>query len=676
MILTDTLIFDGLRIRVGEKTLPVKQVDIDGQVDGRGVVWTVTAQFLNDLEMPTEAEFSLPLPHRGAVVGMTMKIGKREVAAEIKEREQARIEYETAKNSGYTASIFEQQRTEIFTIGVGNIHPNEPISIVVTIHDMVSVEGNEATLRMPTMIKERFIPAGTPDAHVIAAATADNDIRPSGSIGISFANAVEDLVCDADVLAKITPTSVVIDESALLGDIVIRWTVPSVFADAKWVADDDNPEMGTLEVTARVDEPKNTKKQRRAVQIMLDRSGSMRSHYLEWARRITSDVLAGLSAEDLVHVLTFDSVIEALTPTEFGFQPADKTTKQAIERELLNVYARGGTSLVEALNASGAALATLDDRHDSQDFERVAVLITDGAYGDEATAAHQREMSFKNARVIAVAIGENANGFLEVLASNGTCVFVPSAATLGEASSKVQSRLNSVVHSDVRLSVRGLTQHTPLTAPNIYPNIVTTLHGRMPRPQPGDTVQMVSSDGVIATLEIVASSDSSITTRWANEYLKGLDYKMMSSQMDAAESESLEKEIISTSIRFKILSKYTAWLAVDYSRTTDQVITQRIDSYFDDEFEFRTDLLVNYTHVPMRQPTEPFLWPLKSLAPIWPNNQAPELSEDFLKTLRECFGEDYLDESPGHTSRWKGIKKFMQFLASLFRRRRKSQRRR
>jgi len=345
------------------------------------------------------------------------------------------------------------------------------------------------------------------------------------------------------------------------------------------VPDTDDKDMGTLEVNIRVEKDKKVVRRRKAVQIMFDRSGSMSSHYIKWAQRITEDLIASLTDEDLIHILTFDSSIDVFGATSHGFMPATRTVKQQLQKELATITARGGTNLTGAITTSGAALATLADRDDHKDLDCIAVLISDGAYGDEATAVNYREKELAGARVIAVAIGENANGFLEVLAANGICVFVSSQQGLAEASAKVMSRVATAAHSKARLEATGLTDQAPSHAPDIYPETIVTLSGRMPRPQQGDQVVVNADSGHVITLPISISTDGSVTTRWASQHIKSLDYGMMSSDFEVSGLDShdaLEKEIVKLSVKYKVLSKYTAWLAVDHSRKTDQVIVRTL----------------------------------------------------------------------------------------------------
>jgi hypothetical protein len=97
----------------------------------------------------------------------------------------------------------------------------------------------------------------------------------------------------------------------------------------------------------------------------------------------------------------------------------------------------------------------------------------------------------------------------------------------------------------------------------------------MKRPAAGATLEIVCDDGTIAVVPISVSRDSSITTRWASQRIKALDADVMAEQDEARVSE-LEKLITELSIRHSVLSKYTAWLAVDRSRTTDSVVVRTL----------------------------------------------------------------------------------------------------
>ncbi len=564
----------GISLRAGDTELPLEKVAVKGHIDGVGVVWNVDQTFVNTLAEAIEAVYTFPLPNGGAVTSLTLRIGDRTVVADIKERGQARVEYEEALAKGQTAALMEQHRGEIFEIAVGNIHPGESITVEITVHDTVDRDGNEATVRIPTYVKERFVPAGTPDAGAVTPPRHDGDVHVQSRIDISFAAPVEDAVCDTVEAAVITDSSVVIEDFSLDRDVVVRWQVPAETMDAKWTADSDDPSMGTVEVVIRtVNAPLTGMRRRRAVSILLDRSGSMSGWNMDAARRIVEDILGTVSDEDLVHVLAFDNGMEALAPCEHGFVRATARAKSALRRALKKIDARGGTNLTGAITAAGAVLGTLEDMDDSADIERVAVLITDGAYGDEAEAVRQRDLELGGARVIVVGIGQDMNGYLETLSANGLFAYLPSPERTGDVSRKVCERIAQPAHRNARLAMDGLADQAPHLAPDIYPGATVTLWGRAPRPTADTTVTVVTDSGILAAVPVRVCADSSATSRWAKEHINSIDYDVMSGRVQEAEGRA---RIIEVSMRRRVLSKYTAWLAIDTSRTTDTIIPKRI----------------------------------------------------------------------------------------------------
>ena len=555
----------------GDTELPLTDVKVTGRVDGSGVVWVIEQTFGNPLTEPTEAVYTFPLPYDGAVNGMTMHIGDREVAAVIKERGAAEVEYKTAVAQGHTAGLVTQERAEIFTTHVGNIHPGESVKVTITVHAQVAIDGSEATLRFPTMIKERYKDVSLPDVGAVTPPRVDGPIAVATNVTITFAEPVAGLVCDTFKAAEIRGNTVTItSETALRSDIVLRWDAPRTATTAKWTPDADSND-GTIEVTIRREAENSTRPKRRAVSVVLDRSGSMGGHYLEWARHIVEAVIATLNQDDLVHVMMFDDRVEAFGATEHGFTAADRATCARILQELQGVTARGGTNLSAAIEATGALLETLP----TDDREQIVLLLSDGAVGDEATAMNYRRHELSGARVITVAIGENANGFMSSLTADGTCIFVEADHEVAHSAAKVVSRIATPAHRHARLVAEGLTEQAPHIAPDIYPDLVVRLTGRMARPAPGAQVEVVGDEGVIAVASIELSADSSITTRWASSRIKALDADVMAAR-GAETVPALEEQITDLSVKHQVLSKYTAWIAVDRSRTTDTVIVRTI----------------------------------------------------------------------------------------------------
>ncbi|MFM1791625.1 MAG: hypothetical protein RLZZ526_1952 [Actinomycetota bacterium] len=598
MNMTLTQDITGSSVRAGDIELPLGRVDIKGRIDGTGVVWTVTQEFVNSLEEAMEAVYTFPLPVGGAVNRVVMHIGDRVIVAEMKERGQARVEYEEALAKGQTAMLMEQDAAEIFQTTVGNIHPGETITIETVVHDTVKRDGTEAQVRFPTLIRPRYIPDGTPNADALNPPRHAGDVHVGSLVEITFAGPVAELVCDTIEEAELSPVSARITDFSLDRDIILRWEVDEESMDAKWTPDDDNPNTGTVEVVIRTNSrPTTGMRKRRALSILLDRSGSMGDSDMKSGIRVAVDAIDALDKDDLVHVLTFDSVVEALDACGHGFVNATGRTKAALKRELNRIESRGGTQLDRAITASGAALGLLDDTEGSDGIERVVLLITDGAYGDEATAARQREIELRGARVIVVGIGQTMNGYLETLAANGWFANVSSAHRVGEVAKQVCERINTPAHRNASLAMDGLSDQAPHLTPDIYPGAVVTLWGRAPKPAPGTHITVNTDSGPIASIPVRVCDDASATSRWAKARINAVDYDVMTGRIAEAEGRDT---IIALSVTRRVLSKYTAWIAVDTSRTTDSIIPKRVVQPSYDDYALEPRMLRSAAYSPSR----------------------------------------------------------------------------
>ena len=106
-------------------------IDVDLTVSGPTVRARVTQIFRNPSQDWVEAVYVYPLPSGGAVDTLKMVIGDRVVVGDIKERQQAKIIYEQAKQNGQKAALTEQERPNIFTNSVANIGPGETVLVQI-----------------------------------------------------------------------------------------------------------------------------------------------------------------------------------------------------------------------------------------------------------------------------------------------------------------------------------------------------------------------------------------------------------------------------------------------------------------------------------------------------------------------------------------------------------------
>ena len=85
----------------------------------------VTQTYANEGTIPINASYVFPASARVTVHGMKMEIGNEVITAKIKEREEAKTEFEEAKSEGKSASLLEQQRLNASCMNVLNVMPGD-----------------------------------------------------------------------------------------------------------------------------------------------------------------------------------------------------------------------------------------------------------------------------------------------------------------------------------------------------------------------------------------------------------------------------------------------------------------------------------------------------------------------------------------------------------------------
>jgi len=120
--------------------LPLKSTLAEVDISGVIADVRVAQVYRNEGKRTLEAVYVFPGSTRAAVYGMKMTIGARTIVSKIREREQARKEYEKAKQEGKSASLLEQQRPNVFQMNVANIRPGDEIRVELSYTELLVPE--------------------------------------------------------------------------------------------------------------------------------------------------------------------------------------------------------------------------------------------------------------------------------------------------------------------------------------------------------------------------------------------------------------------------------------------------------------------------------------------------------------------------------------------------------
>jgi Ca-activated chloride channel family protein len=579
--------FGSLRTERG--LLPLVEMRVDTRIVGLAYTVTLEQTFQSAISEPMEATYIFPLPDRAGVTRFRMEVNGRIVEGDIKERGQARREYDQAIQSGHRAAITEEERSGVFTMRVGNLMPNERAKVTLVMTGPVIFDDGEATFRFPLVVAPRYIPGRALGENVGDGTAMDTNLTPDASrisppvLLPGFPNpvrlAIEVSIDGAGLPISDLRTSLFSSYEEQSGavrrlriqpgerlnrDFVLRFKVPAAnVKSALYLVPDADQQAGTFlltivpPATAAADRPRD-------VVFVLDRSGSMEGWKMVAARRAVARMVDTLRSKDNFAVYAFDDSIE--TPSgNVNLVPAtDRNRFQAVEM-LAKLESRGGTEMLQPLVTAAKSLG--GGYHDR---DRVIVLATDGQVGNEDHILRQLGAEMKNVRVFTLGIDRAVNeGFLKRLAAlgGGLAEIVESEDRLDEVMDKIHRRIGTPIVSEVAVAPSGLDILPGSTAPSRIPDLFAgapvIVGGRYRGPANG-RVTVTGRDAYgrsyVEETQGTTIADPSLTTIWARAHVRDLEDRFVVGRGD---KKQLEREIVETSVRFRVLSRFTAFIAID-----------------------------------------------------------------------------------------------------------------
>ncbi|GIJ74277.1 VIT domain-containing protein [Virgisporangium ochraceum] len=565
-------------LRTERGNLPLAAVDVKTDITGLVYRVELTQQFVNTYDQPLEATYIFPLPDRAAVTGMKMVAADRTVQATLQERGEARETYDRAIAAGQRASIAEEDRPDVFTMRVGNIVPGEQVSVILTLAGPLSMSDGAALFRFPLVVAPRYIP-GAPlgGGQAGDGVVVDTDAVPDASritppvLLPGFPSPVR-LSIDVGVDPAGLPLGAVRSSLHAVSDVDGRWRIaPGERADRDFVlrldygSAETAPVLGlhdgTFELT--VLPPAGSAPPRpRDVVLVLDRSGSMGGWKMVSARRAAARIVDTLTDADRFAVLTFDHVVDHVEGLPAGLVAATDRNRYRAVRHLSSVDARGGTEMLAPLR-EGRALLT--DR--SRDL--VLVLVTDGQVGNEDQILGQIG-DLTGIRVHTIGIDRAVNaGFLGRLASAGGGLFelVESEDQLDDVMANLHRRIGSPLVTNLSLVPHGLSivddTVAPTRLPDLFPGVPLVIRGRYTGDDGRLVVHGTAADGTPWRADVAGErhDNPAATAIWARAHVRDLEDRYAVTARGGA--SDLEKRIVETSLRFGVLCRFTAYVAVD-----------------------------------------------------------------------------------------------------------------
>jgi len=587
------------RLSTEKGNLPLASVDVQAAIVGLLSEVRLTQTFQNSHAVPLEATYIFPLPDRAAVTSFVMTVNGRRIEGLLQERAEARQQYDAAIAAGQRAAIAEEERPGTFSLRVGNLLPKETAAIeLVMTHSLPLVDG-EATFHFPLLVAPRYIPGQPLPGESVGEGTAlDTDAVPDASritppvLLPGFPNpvllSVSVTVDPAGLpLTQLASSLHAVSESFEAGkhriaiqpgarinrDFVLRLSYgdEALPQSSLSVEPDPDGQGGTFALTLLAPTALAKTARPRDVIFLLDRSGSMRGWKMVASRRACARMLDTLTDKDRFTVYAFDNLID--TPPAFAGRElraaSDRNRFAAIEF-LAGVDARGGTELAQPLSLALAALAAA-----SGERERILVLITDGQVGNEDQILRSFGKQTEALRIFTVGVDSAVNaGFLRRFAAlgGGACELVESEERLDAAMDRLHRRIAAPALSELKVEPAGLKlvpgTLVPARLPALFAGAPLVITGRFEGQANDGGLTVGGTDptgsAISRTLAPSHTQGRAIAQTWARGRLRDLEDRWLIER-----NPGLERQILDVSLRYQVLCRFTAFVAVDASEAAN-----------------------------------------------------------------------------------------------------------
>ena len=554
--------------------LPLKSTHAEVHISGVIADVNVTQVYKNEGKKPIEAIYVFPASTKAAVYGMKMTIGERTITANIREREQARHEYNQAKQDGKSASLLEQHRPNVFQMNVANILPSDVIKVELKYTELLIPTDKVYKFAYPTVVGPRYVDQQSDDTGSAETWTSNPYLRQGEpptymfnmSVHIAAGLPIKDIACTSHKtrIDYKSPSfaNINLDPTESNGgnrDFILKYRLAGDKIQTGLLLFEGESEKFFL---LMMQPPKKVMKSQippREYIFIVDVSGSMHGFPLDISKKLLKDLIGNLRPTDRFNVLLFAGGSQLMAEQSL---PA---TSQNITRAINTIEQQrggGGTQLLPALQKALSLSKT-------EGFSRSIVIATDGFVSVEAEVFDMMRKNLGDANMFAFGIGSSVNRHLiEGMARIGMgepfVITKPDQALI--TAKKFRKLIESPVLTGIKVDFGKFKAYDvePPSIPDVLADRPVIVFGKW-HGSPLGTISLQGYTGKHRFLKKIdvsktkaLESNSALRYLWARHRIALLaDYNRLNKQDERV------KEVTNLGLTYNLLTAYTSFVAVD-----------------------------------------------------------------------------------------------------------------
>jgi Ca-activated chloride channel family protein len=554
--------------------LPLKSTSAKVDISGVIADVKVTQVYKNEGKRPIEAIYVFPASTRAAVYGMKMTIGERVIIATIKKRDDARREYEQARQEGKSASLLEQQRPNVFQMNVANIMPGDTIKVELSYTELLVPEDKVYEFIYPTVVGPRYSnqPAeiAPPQDRWVENPYLRQGQAPSYafdvSVNIAAGLPIRDIHCPSHKVNSVydSPTTALVrlDSSETNGgnrDYILKYRLDGEKIESGLLLYKGEKENFFL---LMMQPPKRVTLAQipgREYIFIVDVSGSMNGYPIELSKKLLRDLIGKLRSTDTFNVLLFSGGSSVMAESSLSATP--ENINRAITM-IDNQHGGGGTELLPALRRALSLPRT-------EGYSRSVVIATDGYVSVEAEAFDLIRENLGNANMFTFGIGTSVNRHLiEGMArvGMGEAFIIEREEEAPAKAERFRKMIESPVLTQIKLDYGKFDVYDvePLSVPDIMADRPVIVFGKWRGDPKGKIVlKGISGEGQYATTVDIGKVNPSRVNS-ASQYLWARHRIAVLSDYNNLRSDDKRiGEVTDLGLKYNLLTAYTSFIAVD-----------------------------------------------------------------------------------------------------------------